>query len=112
MKPQIRSPALERGILLALGGVTILGLLALVLTNRHVDRGLAGPLRLLMALGAAAYGGLLPGATLNVGFNRNGLAIRSAGAAAFFVLVWLGGPGLLDRTLTPTAPQPSATAQP
>lgn len=81
----------ERIALLALGGIIVLGLLGLVLSGRSVNPTAATPLRLLLALAAAVFGGFLPGA-FRIGYTRNGLAMRAAGAAAFFVLVWMGGP--------------------
>jgi hypothetical protein len=93
----------ESWILIAIGGAVIAALLVLVLSNTQLNRTLALPLRLLLAIAAAAVGGALPGAAFRVGFQRSGLVLRAAGAAAFFAVVWLGGPGLLDHILAAPA---------
>ena len=110
MAQQIRPTTYERITLLGLGGAVVLALLFLVISNTHVDSSLAMTLRLLLSLAAALFGGLLPGAAFNVGVRSYGLAMRAAGAAAFFVIVWLGGPGLLGRLVGSAAPAPAPAA--
>jgi hypothetical protein len=82
----------ERWIVAALGCAIILTLLYLVATDAHINPTLGSALRLLLAVGAAAIGAALPGAALNLGYEGRGLALRAAGAAAFFAMVWLGAP--------------------
>ena len=85
---------LERRVVLGLGCAIVAALLFLVLSGDPIARTLALPLRFLLALAAAIIGAFLPGAALRIGFSGRGLALRAAGAAAFFTLVWLGGPSL------------------
>jgi hypothetical protein len=92
-QPVSRPPqAGERWIVTALGCAIVLTLLYLVATDAHINPTLGSALRLLLAVGAAAIGAALPGAALNLGYEGRGLVLRTAGAAAFFAIVWLGVP--------------------
>lgn len=95
--PQSPCPSpskLERRIVLAVGVLIILALLAMVLLGGPVHPTLDAPLRFLLASASAVLGGFLPGAAFRLQAGGRALAIRTSGAAAFFVLVWLGSPRL------------------
>ena len=110
MSTPVHSTTLERWVALGVGCAVVLALLFLVVSNAHLNASLALPVRLLLALAAAVFGGALPGAAFNVGFERGGLAIRAAGAAGFFAIVWLGGPGLLSNFLAKAPPAAAVQA--
>jgi hypothetical protein len=94
---------IERLAVLALGALIVFALVYVILSGRPLPASQAAPMRLLLALAASVFGAFLPGAALRIGYQRNGLAVRAAGAAAFFVLVWLGGPRVAPG-LTPEPP--------
>jgi len=78
-------------ILLVLGLIFVLGSITLVMTNPTPSKWQFWTIRIVMSLGAGCIGSFLPG-LLTAEFSWQNVAIKSTGAAAFFVIVYLLNP--------------------
>jgi hypothetical protein len=78
-------------ILLVLGLIFVLGTLTLIMITPEPSKWQFWSIRIVMSLGAGCIGSFLPG-LLTAEFSWKNVVIKSTGAAAFFVIVYLLNP--------------------